>query len=199
VDRQANLYLYDASSNTTTPGMLVRKVLAQGFAPETVGSVQTETIQAHFNEAGPGTLSAPAATVTTTSDITAGTLTCGSQNADYSFDCTVPVTTTPSAAGRSGALSISLPYTPNSGPATTSTLNVNLAGNATGSVLAVDAASANGTPVAPATNSIFTGITPAGVALDGAGNLYTMDTHAGQFVEHIQGVGAAVLPGPLPV
>src|SRR5207302_2046931 len=47
-------------------------------------------------------------------------------------------------------------------------------------------------------NPIFSGITPAGVALDGAGNVYTMDSHAGQFLEYVQGVGASALPGSLP-
>jgi sugar lactone lactonase YvrE len=198
-DGQDNLYLFDASSNSS--GMLVRKVLAEGFAPQTVGTTQIQNFQVHIPEAAVASVSSPTATLTTTPDTTAGTLSCGAQNADFSFDCNVPVTTTPSAAGlRSATLTVTVP-TFNSAEA--AVINVGLGGTATGSVLAFDsAASTTGsttTPIAPTTNAIFSGIAPAGVALDGAGNVYAMDGSGGHLLEYVQGAGSATLPGTLPV
>ena len=204
VDGQNNLYLYDEAAGATV-SMLVRKVLAQGLAGQTVGTTLIQNFEVHVPETVAGTVSSPVATLTTTPDMTAGTLTCGAQNADFSFDCSVAVTATPSAAGpRSATLTASVPFTPTSGTATTAVANVALGGTATGSVLVVDSASTKNpntsvvTPIAPKTNSLFSGITAAGVALDGAGNVYTMDTHAGQFLEYVQGTGGAGLAGTLP-
>ena len=198
-DGQDNLYLFDASSNPS--GMLVRKVLAQGFASQTVGTTQIQNFQVHIPETAVTSVSSPTATLTTTPDTTFGTLSCGAQNADFSFDCTVPVTTTPSAAGlRSATLTVTVPTS--SSPGAT-VINVGLGGMATGSVLAFDnAASTSGTtttPIAPTTNAIFNGIGPAGVALDGAGNVYAMDSSGGHLLEYVQGAGSATLPGTLPV
>jgi sugar lactone lactonase YvrE len=199
-DAENNLYLFDASSNAT--GMLVRKVLAQGFTPRTMGTAVIQNFQVHISETAAGAVSAPTATLTTTPDATAGTVTCGAQNGDESFDCNVPVTSTPTAAGlRSATLMVSVAFTPSGGSATTSTAIVALNGSVTGSVLAFDSASStNGTTtnISPTTNSFFNGITPAGTALDGAGNIYTMDTTAGQILEFVQGTGSAVIAGALP-
>ncbi len=199
-DGQDNLYLFDSASNAA--GMLVRKVLAQGFAPQTVGTPLIQNFRVHFPETAVGAISSPTATLTTAPDATAGTLTCGAQNGDNSFDCNVAVTSTPSAAGlRSATLTVSLPFTPSGGSATTYVANVALGGAVSGSVLAIDSAtSTNGTttPISPTTNPFFSGITPAGVALDGAGNVYTMDTGSGQFLEYVQGAGSVALPGTLP-
>jgi sugar lactone lactonase YvrE len=200
-DAQDDLYLYDASSTST--GMLVRKILAQGLAGQTVGTPLTQTFEVHIPETAAGSVSSPTATLTTTPDITAGSVTCAAQNADFSFDCTVPVTATPTAAGpRSATLTLSAPFTPTTGTPATAQMNLALSGNAVGSVLALDNATTTSgtatTPVAPTTITLLSSITPAGVALDGAGNVYTMDTHAGHFLEYIQGTGSATLPGGLP-
>jgi sugar lactone lactonase YvrE len=201
-DGQDNLYLYDASSNST--GMLVRKILAQGLASQTVGTPLIQTFAVHVPETSAGSVSAPTATLTSTPDMTAGTVTCGAQNADFSFDCTVPVTATPSAAGaRSATLTVSVPFTPISGTPSTAIANIALGGVATGSVMVLDSATTTSgsstTPIAPTTTSLFSNITPEGVALDGAGNVYVMDSHAGEFLEYVQGTDSVILPGTLPV
>ncbi len=99
-------------------------------------------------------------------------------------------------------LNVSVPFTPTSGTPVTSSVNIGLGGTATGSVLVVDSATSKSgsttTPVAPTTNSLFSGITAAGVALDGAGNVYTLDTHAEHFLEYVQGTGSATIAGTLP-
>ncbi len=200
VDGQNNLYAFDASSTTK---MLVRKILAQGFAAQTVGAPQTQNFDVHFPESAAGSISAPTATLTATPDMTAGAVTCSAQYADNSFDCTAPVTTTPSASGlRSATLSLSAPFTASGGSATTGVADLSLAAIATGSALAIDNASTTAnsttTPLAPTTSTVFSGISPAGVALDGAGNLYTMDLTGGHFLESIQGAGVITLPGTLP-
>jgi len=201
-DGQDNLYLFDASSNSS--GMLVRKVVAQGLAPQTVGTAQIQNFEVHIPETAVASISSPMATLSTTPDMAVGTLSCGAQNADFSFDCNVPVTTTPSAAGlRSATLSVNVPVAPVSGSPSTEVINVGLGGTATGSVLAFDAATSRSgsttTAIAPTTNAIFSGIAPAGVALDGAGNVYAMDTSSGHLLEYVQGAGSATLPGTLPV
>jgi pectin methylesterase-like acyl-CoA thioesterase len=201
-DGQDNLYLYDASSNGT--GMLVRKILAQGLASQTVGTPLIQTFEVHVPETSAGSVSASTATLTSTPDMTAGTVICGAQNADFSSDCTVPVMVTSSAAGaRSATLTVTVPFTPISGTPSTAIANLALGGVATGSVMVLDNATttigSTTTPIVPATTSLFSNITAAGVALDGAGNVYVMDSHAGEFLEYVQGTGSAVLPGTLPV
>jgi hypothetical protein len=71
-DAENNLYLFDASSNAT--GMLVRKVLAQGFTPRTLGTTVIQNFQVHIPETTAGAVSSPTATLTTTPDATAGTV-----------------------------------------------------------------------------------------------------------------------------
>ena len=199
-DVQGNLYLFDSASNAT--GMLVRKVLAQGFTPRTLGTTVIQNFQVHISQATAGTVSAPTATLTTTPDVTVGAVTCGAQNGDNSFDCSVPVTSTPTATGvRSATLTVSVAFTPSGGSATPFVANIALNGPVTGSVLAFDSAtSTNGTTtnISPTTNNFFTGITPTGAALDGAGNIYTMDTTGGKILEFVQGTGSAVIASSLP-
>ena len=84
VDKQGNLYLYDASSNTS--GMLVRKVLAQGFAEQTLGTPLIQTFQVHLPESASGSVSNTTASITSTADITVTSTAC-SENADNSVDC----------------------------------------------------------------------------------------------------------------
>jgi hypothetical protein len=174
VDPQGNLYMYDTSSASTG---LVRKVLAQGFSPQTIstsGTALTQSFQVHLPESATGTVSGATATVSSSPDITAAsgtnptTPSC-SQNSDNTVDCTVTVTTTPSVIGQqSAALTVALP----SGSWQNASATINLEQTVTGSVLAVDGAAMGGTSDALTTNALLSGKTPASVALDGAGNLY---------------------------
>jgi polygalacturonase/sugar lactone lactonase YvrE len=165
VDGAGNLYLDDGNSNSGEE--LIRKVMAQGFAPQTLAGAQQQIFDAHLLY---GATSAPSSsTLSATTDLIAGSPAC-TLNADHTVDCTVAVSSTPSAVGlRSATLTVANA----SGGG-----NANIALNATvsGSVLAFDNASTTTnsitTPVAPATNAILSGINPAGVAADGAGNVY---------------------------
>jgi sugar lactone lactonase YvrE len=189
VDRQGNLYLYDASSNTS--GMLVRKVLAQGLAEQTLGTPLIQTFQVHLPESASGSVSSTTASLTSAPDITVTSTSC-SQNADNSVDCSSTVSATPSAVGsRSAALSLTLPPSGWQNPLATIVLN----GIVTGSVLTVDNASTtlsgNTTPLLPNSSGLFSSIVPAGVALDGAGNVYVMDSSSGTIQELVQGSSTA--------
>ncbi|MFZ0273461.1 MAG: Ig-like domain repeat protein [Acidobacteriaceae bacterium] len=162
-DGAGNLYLYDGTSSSS--GQLVRKVLAQGFAPQTLHASQQQIFEAHL----PGATSATSsAALSATSDLAAASPAC-TLNADQTVDCTVAVSSAPSAAGlRSATLTV----TNSSGTAE----SIALDGNVSGSVLAFDnvATTTNNvtTPVAPTTTAIFSGIVPASAAVDGAGNVY---------------------------
>ncbi len=193
VDASGNLYMYD-----TTGTMLVRKVLAQGLAEQTAGTPLVQSFQIHLPESATGTLTGATATLTSTPDLVAGTPAC-TQNADNSVDCTVTVTAMPSAAGtRSAALNLALP----SGSWTNASDTIALGGTVAGSVLAVDNASTSvsgvSTPIAPTTNDIFASISPAGVAVDGAGNVYAMDVNSGSILESVQGAAGVAISTSLP-
>ena len=163
-DGQGNLYLYDGASSAS--GQLVRKVLAQGFASQTLRTAQEQIFEAHFSGAA-----SPASTVTnsTNADMSYGSPSC-TLHADNSVDCTVAVTATSSTPGlRSATLTVS-----NASSGTS--LNIELSGTVSGSVLAFDNASTTAnnitTAIAPTTNAIFNSIAPASVAVDGAANVY---------------------------
>ncbi|MGA7340986.1 MAG: Ig-like domain repeat protein [Terracidiphilus sp.] len=195
-DGQGNLYLYDGISSTS--GQLVRKVLAQGFSPQTLGTGLTQDFWLHLPESASASPAGAAATLTSTPDMSAAAPSC-TQNGDDSVDCTVAVTTTPSAAGqRSAALTVTLP----SGTWENPLANIALGGTVSGSVLALDDAattvSAVTTPIPPSTNAIFSSIAPVGVALDGAGNVYAMDANSGSILESVQGAAGVVLSSSLP-
>lgn len=185
VDAQGNLYLYDAASNSS--GMLVRKVLAQGLASQTLGTPLTQSFQLHLPESSSGSVSAATASLTANPDASVATPTC-LQNGDNSVDCTVAVTVTPSAVGPSStALTVALP----AGAWENASATVSLGGSVSGSILAVDGASAtsNGatTPIAPTTSTVFSGISAAGVASDGSGNIYAIDTTSGSVFASLGG------------
>jgi hypothetical protein len=164
VDGQGNLYLYDATTvtNSGTTSMQVRKVLAQGLAPQSLGAPLNQTFQAHFPAA-----SAASVTLTnsTNGDISYNTPSCGTLNGDGSLDCAVTATATPSAAGqRSTAITLAA-----SGG---ESLTLNLGGTVTGSVLTIDNATSGASSISPAASALLSGNTPSAVAVDGAGNLY---------------------------
>jgi streptogramin lyase len=195
-DGQGDLYLYDASSNST--GMLVRKILAQGLAAQTLGTPLTQSFEVHFPESASGTVSGATATLSATPDMSAAAPTC-TQNGDESVDCIVAVTATPSAAGsRSAALTVTLP----AGTWQNSQASIALGGAVSGSVLAVDDASSTlsgvTTPIAPTTVSVFNSIAPAGVAVDGAGNVYAIDANSGSILESVQGASGVAISASLP-
>jgi sugar lactone lactonase YvrE len=193
VDGQGNLYLFDSASNAT--GMLVRKVLAQGMAEQTLGTPLIQTFDLHFPESASGTVAGSSATLTMTSDTTSAAAPACAQNADHSVDCTVTVTDTPNETGlRSASLMVGLP----TGTWANSQTIVGLGGTVTGSVLTVDSASSGGTGVTPTTNAIFSSITPYGMAVDGGGNVYT--SNGVSILESIGGTAYTLyssLPGAL--
>ena len=166
VDGAGNLYLDDGNSNAS--GELVRKIAAQGFAPLALSTSQQQIFDAHIYGA---TSATSTAMLSANPDFSAGTPAC-TLNADHTADCTVTATTTPSAAGvRSATLTVS---NASAGAAA----NIALDGAVAGSALAFDHVSTTTnnmtTPVAPATNAVLSGIAPAGVAVDGAGNAYAV-------------------------
>ena len=164
VDGAGNLYLDDG--NSTSSQELIRKIDAQGFAPLTLTTAQQQIFEAHFFSA---TSAISSTLLSATTDMTAGSPAC-TLNADHTLDCTVAVTSTPSATGlRTATLTVA------NGSAATD-LNIALDGTVSGSALAFDNASTTAnnvtTPVAPTTISLLSGIVPAAVAVDGAGNAY---------------------------
>ena len=164
VDSAGNLYFDDGNSNPSQE--LVRKVEAQGFAPQRLDASQEQIFEAHLYGATSATSSA---SLSATPDFTTASPAC-TLNADQTADCTVTVTSTASAPGERSA---TLTVASSSGSAAA---NIALNGNVSGSALAFDnvSTSANNatTPVAPTTIALLSGITPAGVAVDGAGNAY---------------------------
>ncbi|MGO9317431.1 MAG: pectinesterase family protein, partial [Terracidiphilus sp.] len=174
-DAQGDLYMFDGTDN------VVRKVLAQGFTPQTYNTTpasQTQTFQVHLPESATGTVTGTTATVTSSPDITVAsgtnptTPSC-TQNGDNTVDCTVSVTTAPTQVGqRSAALTVTLP----AGTWENASATINLNQTETGSVLVFDNATMGGTPFTSATPgsypTIFSSITPTAVAVDGAGNVY---------------------------
>jgi hypothetical protein len=178
VDPQGDLYMFDGTNN------VVRKVLAQGFTPQTYNTtpaLQTQTFQVHLPESATvGTITGATASVTSSPDITVAsgtnpttpscTQNIPANGGDNSVDCTVQVTTAPTQVGlRSAALTVTLP----TGTWTNPSATINLNQMETGSVMVVDSATMGGSPFTSGTYpTILSGYTPAAVAVDGAGNVY---------------------------
>ena len=165
VDGAGNLYFDDGNSNSAQE--LTRKVMAQGFAPQALEATRQQIFEAHL----PGATSATStAALSASTDISAASPTC-TLNADQTVDCTVAVTSTPTATGlRSATLTVA---NASNGAAA----NIALDGPVAGSALAFDNASTTAnnitTPVAPTTSAILSGVIPSAVAADGAGNVYS--------------------------
>jgi sugar lactone lactonase YvrE len=175
VDGAGNLYLADGNSNSATE--LVRKVAAQGWMTEGLGTTSQQAFETHFYGAAS---TAATAQLSAATDFTAGAPLC-TLNADNTADCTVAASSTPSAVGlRSATLTVS------NGSANAS---LALAGTVSGSALAFDAVSTTAdnatTAIAPTTTTLLTGITPASVAADSAGNVYA--ANGASIVESIGG------------
>jgi hypothetical protein len=165
VDGQGNLYLYDATTvtNGSTTSMLVRKVLAQGFAAQSLGVPLAQTFWAHFPVA---TASSVTLTNSANAEMSYGTPACNSLNSDGSLDCSVTVTATPKAAGLRSATMTLAAFGGES-------LTFNLGGTVSGSVLAVDGAAGvtTGASKLLTTVALLNGNTPSAVTVDGAGNV----------------------------
>ncbi|HKF47480.1 MAG TPA: Ig-like domain repeat protein [Terracidiphilus sp.] len=179
VDGAGNLYFYDG--NSTSTGQLERKVLAQGFTPQTLGTGLTQIFESHIYGASSAAASA-AASASPEISVGSGSPAC-ILNGDKSVDCTVSVTSAPTAAGlRSATLTVS-------NASSGESVNVALSGTVAGSVLAFDGVSTTTdgttTQVAPTTSAILSGTAPAGVAVDGSGNVYAANGNS--IVESIGG------------
>jgi hypothetical protein len=180
VDGQGNVYIYD--SVTSSSNTVVRKVLAQGMAPLTLGTAQTQTFAAHLYGA---TAATTTMSYTSNYDFNSGSQNC-TLRGDNSVDCTLAVTVTPSAAGLRSATATF------ANASSGESLTVNAGAVVTGSVLTADNASAGGTSIAPTTSAIFSSITPANVALDGAANVYTASGTS--VLESIRGTSYTLTP-----
>ena len=154
LDNLGNLYFADGTNHT------IRKISSTSFAPVAAGSSASPSI---FIHAAAGT-SSITTTLAANSDFTLGTASCVTNAApDSTYDCTIPVTVTPSAAGvRDGPISIQ----PSSGP----TVNASLTATGTGANLSFDPAS----PAVPTTQTLGS-VVPSGVVVDGHGNAYTVN------------------------
>ncbi|MGA2889525.1 MAG: pectinesterase family protein, partial [Terracidiphilus sp.] len=173
VDAQGNLYIYDNLTNLNLT--MVRKVLAQGMAAQTVGTTQTQTLLLHFPESETiGASTTPATALSANGDIAAASVITPkcTQRSDLSVDCTVGVTSTPSAAGqRSAALTVTLPAVL-SGTWDNGSATVALGSKVTGSVMVIDGATLGGSAIPLTTSPILNVGTPTIVAVDEAGNAY---------------------------
>ncbi|MGH9605388.1 MAG: Ig-like domain repeat protein [Terracidiphilus sp.] len=163
-DAEGNLYFDDGNSSGAQE--LVRKAMAQGFTQQTLAGARQQIFAAHLYGA---TSTVSSASLGAAPDMTAGSPAC-TLNGDNTVDCTIAVTSTPSAAGlRSATLTVS-------NASSGISANLALGGIVSGSALAFDNASTTAnsttTPVAPTTTTLLSGIVPAAVAVDGAGNVY---------------------------
>jgi Glycosyl hydrolases family 28/Bacterial Ig-like domain (group 3) len=164
VDGAGNLYFDDG--NSTSSAELVRKAAAQGFTPLALGASRQQIFESHIYGA---TSATSTESLSANSDFSAGTPAC-TLNGDRTVDCLATATTTPSAAGlRSATLTVA-------NASAGATANIALDASVAGSALAFDHVSTTAnsatTPVAPTTNALLSGIAPAGVVTDAAGNVY---------------------------
>jgi sugar lactone lactonase YvrE len=164
VDGEGNLYFDDGNSNSAQE--LVRKAAAQGFTPLALETARQQIFESHIDNA---TSATSTAALSANPDFSAGTPAC-TLNADHTADCMVTVTTTPSAAGvRSATLTVA---NASAGASASLALDSSVSGSALAFDHVTTTTNSTTTPVAPTTNALLSGITPAGVAADGAGNVY---------------------------
>ena len=175
LDNLGNLYFADGTNHT------IRKISSTNFAPVAAGSSASPSI---FIHAAAGT-SSITTTLAANSDFTLGAASCVTNAApDSTYDCTIPVTVTPTAAGvRDAPISIQ----PSSGP----TVTASLTATGTGANLSFDPAS----PAVPTTQTLGT-VVPSGVVVDGHGNAYTVDS-ASKVVTQVTAAASAALGSAL--
>ncbi|HEY5331219.1 MAG TPA: pectinesterase family protein [Acidobacteriaceae bacterium] len=186
VDPLGNLYLGDSESSS-----LIRKVEAVSLVPTIVGSqtaastTYTQTLQFH----GPvNTASMTVTALNAAPDITLGTPTCAAANADLTADCTVVVTYAPT---QPGTRTMNLSVTTLDGSSNLLSNQVfPVSGVANGTALVADIPS-------PGTAGSPSGV-PVGVALDGAGNRYYVDTNSGNVIKFNNATSATTVVGVAP-
>ena len=191
-DTNNNLYIGDVEIDSAGWGRTrIREALASQLFPATIGTPTTQTMFLHGPAGTTASTTAIAASVlnVAASEVNVGTPSCETTaNADKTVDCVATVSFSPTAPGlRSGLLSLS--------DASVSTSSYSLMyGNSTGSALVVDPALPT---AAVSTNLAAASASPAGAAVDSNGDVFTMDTAAGKFVEITGGVSKQ-LSGTLP-
>ncbi len=184
VDNQGNLILADSANSR------VRKVSASSLVPMTVATPATQNIVVHEPA---GVTGVTAALSTPSPDITVGTVSCATANADSTLDCTIPLTLLASAPG---VRSAGLVVTP-TGSITTPFV-VPLGGMAAGTALVTDAISSSTTGAIANTTTTLGTLTPLTVAVDGANNVYSVDGATSRFSVYTPGVGASLLTATAP-
>ncbi|HEY0307760.1 MAG TPA: pectinesterase family protein [Acidobacteriaceae bacterium] len=184
VDNQGNIILADSINSR------VRKVSASSLVPMTVATSATQNIVVHEPA---GVTGVTAALSTPSPDITVGSASCAAANADSTLDCTIPLTLLASAPG---VRSAGLVVTP-AGSITTPAI-FPLGGTAAGTALVTDAISSSTTgAIANATSTLGT-LTPLTVAVDGANNVYSVDSATSRFSIYTPGVGSTLLTATAP-
>jgi len=162
-DNQGNLYITDAENGVVASSRLRKLLSGLNFPATAKGSAVSHTLLIHFAvgdsmAATNGFLIKGAGTAYT--DYVAGTPTCVTQT-DNTSDCTLPITFTPTQPGYDTA---TLVITSTLGGANSYLLT----GSGVMSAIAIDPG--NVSVLSTTTNNA------QGVAIDGAGNVYTADT-----------------------
>jgi pectin methylesterase-like acyl-CoA thioesterase len=159
LDNLGNLYFTDGTH------LSVRKISSTSFAPAAIGSGATPSIFVH----APSGTTSISTTLAVNTDFTLGTQSCTTNVSDQSYDCIIPVVFTPTQTGlRDGPIQVQANP---SGAGTT--INTSLTSIATGANLVFDPAA----PITPTTLTLGSSA-PISVAVDGHGNLYTVNSSA---------------------
>jgi hypothetical protein len=163
IDNLGNLFMADSQNSR------MRKVSASSLMPMTVATAATQNVVVHEPA---GVTSVTAALATPSPDVALGTVSCGSPttNGDSTVDCTIPLTL--SASGPS-LRSTAMAVTPSG--SLTATSIYPLAGLATGSALAADNVTSSSTGSILPTLALGS-LTPLAVAVDGANNVYSVNS-----------------------
>jgi polygalacturonase/sugar lactone lactonase YvrE len=178
VNELGDLILADSTN------LLIRNVAATSLASTAVNSSSTQNILLH-GAAGTTYLAASQANLSVSEPISIGVSSCGSENADKTLDCTVPVTFSPVSPGRHTVTLAAVP----SGASETGLLP--LIGTATGTALVFDGFGNNAA-------LIGTSLQPTGLATDGNGNFFTYDLATASMTEVTGLVPPTHLTGTLP-